>query len=636
MIKFNLCVAVIFISFYASAEIYQWTDKDGKVHYGEQKIGIDKNDVKAVEIRDKYHIPSVDTLVAIKYSSSMAHRQISFMNIKLVLPDSDTENVRIGRVTCGAPIDLYWKKGIVDLLKPETIESSIATFANFGYSVRNAIKGAESPSSLSLTAEIVDFKINLCPSKQSKDISQNATFIKIKWTLLEPLSDKVLFAAETSGSHDALSARAIKNGENISFSSALAQATNNLLADPNFVGALAPVDLQTMAKTFDKKLAIKIQYGNGKSTFKESTKRLMKNTVIVKTKEGFGSGVVINRSGYVLTNSHVIGKEKTFKVLVDGESVDAELIRNEVVRDVALIRMVGGFSALSGVEVSHDMPSIGDEIYIIGAPLSLENSQTTTKGIISAFRKMHGLKYFQTDAAVNHGSSGGPVFNEKGELIALTVAGLLTRDGAGLGINYLIPVDDVFRYLNIGSAASAEGAAESSTWLDVFPVDDGSLLSKMKGAGTYLLHWLDSPLVPSLSSASKYKNEDTPLQSGLSNLPAIMEKSYVTRAKFAEALILVSNLRMPMLEYYETHNEWPTDFSDINISGDTLTHSGLIESIELRSGGALHANLSEATFGAGKHFQFAPDNETSSAMAMNWSCRTNLDKALWTGSCVAY
>ena len=107
-----------------------------------------------------------------------------------------------------------------------------------------------------------------------------------------------------------------------------------------------------------------------------------------------------------------------------------------------------------GVKLSSKQPSIGDELYIIGAPLKIELQHTMTKGIISATRKISGLPFYQTDAAINPGNSGGPVFDQHGELIALAVSGLFTSAGASLNINYLIPIDDAVNTLNLNESSS--------------------------------------------------------------------------------------------------------------------------------------------------------------------------------------
>lgn len=637
MRRFFLYCFLIVVVPVVQAEIYQWTDENGNVHFGEKQAAKDQKEAAKVEVRGKYLIRDVESQNAIHYANSSPHRLIDFNSIKLALPDSEYINVRIGRITCGQPIDLYWQKGIVDFTHPDIIGGSISTFTKFGYAVRNGIKGGASAASLNLEAEIVDIKMNKCPSEKSKDITQNATYLKIKWNLYDPLAKKLLYSTETMGSHNALGVRAVRHGEEISFDAALALATNNLLADPEFSKVIGPVDMTTLVEKFDEKLTVHIEYGSGDGSFKESAEKLMKNSVIVKTKDGFGSGVVINNDGYVLTNAHVVGDETKFHILIGDNTLGAVLVRKETIRDVALIKINNNYSMMEGVNVAKNLSNVGDEIYIIGAPLSLEHSQTTTKGIVSAYRDMQGLRYLQTDANVNHGSSGGPVFNEHGELIALTVAGLLTKDGAGLGINYLIPINDVFRYLNLDDVENKNVLLVSTNgWLQskLATEKENTFLSKGYRAFGSVLTWLNTPLftIGDVADNQSSVREPLPQVSGLSQLPNKLNNHIILRAKFAEALSYINSLRMPISMYYAEHKEWPANFDDINVDADGLNHPGLIESVTMDLNGVMRVDLSSETFGQGFYFEMVPDAKETS-LTMGWACVTNLDKSLWAGDC---
>ena len=111
-----------------------------------------------------------------------------------------------------------------------------------------------------------------------------------------------------------------------------------------------------------------------------------------------------------------------------------------------------------------------------------------TKGIISAERKIRGLDYLQTDAAINQGNSGGPAFSEDGQLIGLTVAGMFTSGGANLNLNYLIPIDDVFKHLNVPMHSHTDGKRYLTNKVDSI----GNPL--VRNAVEKLLGWLDKPI----------------------------------------------------------------------------------------------------------------------------------------------
>lgn len=127
------------------------------------------------------------------------------------------------------------------------------------------------------------------------------------------------------------------------------------------------------------------------------------------------------------------------------------------------------------------------------------------------------------------------------------------------------------------------------------------------------------------------KIEAKPQASGLSGLPDKIQNTYVTRANFAKALMLVNPLRLSISNYYAEHGEWPAYFSDINIDSSTLREPGIVDSVELRLGGTLHVVLSTAAFGKGHYFQMAPDAKRTTMI--DWVCKTTLDKSLWTGPC---
>ncbi len=196
-------------------------------------------------------------------------------------------------------------------------------------------------------------------------------------------------------------------------------------------------------------MPVEIKIGKSDSKFNERVKFLKQHSITIKTQKGHGSGVIIDSAGHALTNAHVVGSAKRFDVIVDGVSFRANLVRLDEVRDVALIKIEGMNSRIVGVELAKDEPELSDELYVIGTPLSLSFQHTITKGIISASRNIRGMDYFQTDAAINPGNSGGPVFNSKGELIALSVSGIFTNNGASLNINYLIPIRDALSSLKI-------------------------------------------------------------------------------------------------------------------------------------------------------------------------------------------
>jgi S1-C subfamily serine protease len=99
-------------------------------------------------------------------------------------------------------------------------------------------------------------------------------------------------------------------------------------------------------------------------------------------------------------------------------------------------------------------PAVGDEVYAVGSPMFEELSGTVSKGIISALRSFDGLEYIQSDVATVGGSSGGPLLDERGNAIGVTVSGF-TEGEAPTGLNLFIPIADALRALGVGQIVSA-------------------------------------------------------------------------------------------------------------------------------------------------------------------------------------
>jgi serine protease Do len=175
---------------------------------------------------------------------------------------------------------------------------------------------------------------------------------------------------------------------------------------------------------------------------KEHAKRIGPAVIKVSTPGGLGSGVIIDKSGYAVTNAHVVQGETNLRVTVWFPQADGTLKRTEI-EDIELIA-VNNHVDLALVKIKHpdgkdfdfaavvdqEKFDIGQPVFAIGNPLGLE--RTLTQGVISTTqRNFDGLTYIQTDAPINPGNSGGPLFNTKGEVIGITNMGI--RGGEALG-----------------------------------------------------------------------------------------------------------------------------------------------------------------------------------------------------------
>lgn len=170
-------------------------------------------------------------------------------------------------------------------------------------------------------------------------------------------------------------------------------------------------------------------------------------------REASGSGVIVDKNGYIITNHHVVEGADHIRVKMLNESKEykAKLIGSDVETDLAIIRIDAG-RPLPAVPIGNsDAVQVGDWAVAIGSPFGFE--ATVTAGIISALaRKDVGgaqqfQRFIQTDAAINPGNSGGPLLNINGELIGINTA-IATQSGGYQGIGFALPVNQMVKVYN--------------------------------------------------------------------------------------------------------------------------------------------------------------------------------------------
>jgi serine protease Do len=194
---------------------------------------------------------------------------------------------------------------------------------------------------------------------------------------------------------------------------------------------------------------------------------------------GQGSGVIVEKDGYIVTNAHVVnGASEIIVRLSDGRNVhDVELVGMDPAADLAVLRIktAGLMAAPWG---DSEQLEVGDQVLAVGSPFRL--AQTVTSGIISAkdrrgiIRNLDMQDFLQTDAAINPGNSGGPLVNLRGEVVGINTA--IVGD-AYQGIGFAIPsklAQNVYNQLKAGEQVSRG-------WLGVAPQNlDERLAEQLK------------------------------------------------------------------------------------------------------------------------------------------------------------
>lgn len=156
--------------------------------------------------------------------------------------------------------------------------------------------------------------------------------------------------------------------------------------------------------------------------------------------KGLGSGVIISKDGYILTNNHVVEEADEIQVkLSDKEEYQGKVIGRDQNTDLALVKIEATRDLPAAVLGDSDRLRVGDWVIAIGNPFGLEH--TVTVGIVSAKGRVIGSgpydDFIQTDASINPGNSGGPLFNLQGEVVGINTAIV----ASGQGIGFAIPIN---------------------------------------------------------------------------------------------------------------------------------------------------------------------------------------------------
>ena len=214
---------------------------------------------------------------------------------------------------------------------------------------------------------------------------------------------------------------------------------------------------------------------------------------------GTGSGSIIDKKGYILTNNHVVANaDKIIITLADGAQFDGQLVGKDVENDLAVVKFDPKGRTLTTIPLGTSLGlKVGQKVLAIGNPFALDRTMTT--GIVSALGRplkgdngivLHEL--IQTDASINPGNSGGPLLNSHGQLIGINTM-IYSPAGGSVGIGFAVPVDTAKRVVPdlIANGRVVRG------WIDVtpvqlfpqlvqyanLPVDKGILVSKVTPGG---------------------------------------------------------------------------------------------------------------------------------------------------------
>jgi len=219
-----------------------------------------------------------------------------------------------------------------------------------------------------------------------------------------------------------------------SISQAMPESFADLAAEQKY--SVVNISTTKMART--RQMPPQVPFG---SPFEDLFRDMFRNQQ-PEERHSLGSGFILSKDGYVITNNHVVdGADEVVVKNSEGEEFKAEVIGTDAKLDLALLKIET--KGLRGVKLGDsDRLRVGDWVVAIGNPFGLE--QTVTAGIVSAKGRVIGAgpydNFIQTDAAINPGNSGGPLFNAKGEVIGINTA-IYSRSGGNNGIGFAIPIN---------------------------------------------------------------------------------------------------------------------------------------------------------------------------------------------------
>jgi len=211
---------------------------------------------------------------------------------------------------------------------------------------------------------------------------------------------------------------------------------------------------------------------------------------------GLGSGFLLDRSGHVLTNNHVVeGAEEIKVALTDGRVFRAARVGADRFNDLAVLKIEGRNLPALRLGASSKL-AVGETVVAIGSPLWIEGGPTVTAGVVSALGRtmeqpglpmLHNL--IQTDAAINPGNSGGPLLNLRGEVVGINTAVIASAHGIGFAISTSTIKPIVRTLLAHGRVARASlgivavSVTPQVAYANELPMERGALVVRVEAGG---------------------------------------------------------------------------------------------------------------------------------------------------------
>ena len=462
------------------AQIYQWKDKDGNIRFSDQPppdhpdaqgastaISSETKSSSAVAGNERRRRRGGELLDALPESRAAILETIRYRIVDSELEESigkrytssqrNFNQLKRAPADCsfGAtdPLTTTYANDVLSKGKRPTQLEFHRLLKRQGYSVADNSESVfanqeSAKAELSIAAVIRKADYTSCATMRSSRDSFDKANLTVEWQVFDNLAREVIYTVEASGEGSTYNDEADYYSRARAFERAIMDSAQVPLQDPAFRDALALTnELQSDVANQEALTNVNVNRGSSKQSFVERSADIERGTVTVRTAGGHGSGFFVSSDGFIVTNAHVVEGSKRVLIVTTEEELFGDVVRQDPMRDVALVKVVGGNNY--PLTISTKDVRIGEQIYAVGTPLSEELSFSVTRGIISGKRSINGMPLLQTDAAINPGNSGGPVLNENGDVVAVSVSGIFSKSGGSLNTNFVIPIDDALEKLGL-------------------------------------------------------------------------------------------------------------------------------------------------------------------------------------------
>jgi serine protease Do len=347
--------------------------------------------------------------------------------------------IRQQRYVASGRLDEQLENSVYDLLEDELSNAGFDVMRSHPQSLFEDLIESSEPSRFLIGGTITQEHFN---SYSSFFNEYTNTKRIIRWELFDRDTNRVVYRQEIDGNAQ------VEGIDNPAATyEAIRASFRQLLSEPRFIALLnypAPKDSPIPTKSYTIEAIASTQQP---LTLEELVGRAIPSIVGIRTPTGRGSGFLLDSSGLIMTNEHVVGSAFSVKVkLYDGTTLNGRVLRRDAVSDAALVKLEGDISNIAGLPICHtDVVRVGQTVVAIGNPLSLSN--TVTQGIVSGFRRSPSRSLIQTDTAVNPGNSGGPLLNRDGTVIGIVTEKIVSEGIEGL--SFALPIGEVLQRLNV-------------------------------------------------------------------------------------------------------------------------------------------------------------------------------------------